>query len=96
MRQERHGIFEGHEIWGKQYESDDGVFSWLIGAWPTDEGPGEVCWVSGGNILGFESTSFDGKKLVQALGPISEMSAEMKGAIVKAIGEWEAKAKGEA
>jgi hypothetical protein len=94
MTQERRGVFQGHEVWGKQYKSADGESSWFVGAWPVDEGESHICWVSGQNVLAFAgNASFDGKQFIQMLGPIGDMKTEMKTAILKAVGEWESKAK---
>jgi hypothetical protein len=90
LKLERHGIFDGWRIVGRQFEDEIGQLAWRIDTMPRNEDSSDDCWVEGrefyeivGRQLATPTT-----RIVTG-GTITEMDAAKRDAILKAIAEWE-------
>jgi hypothetical protein len=85
------GVFHGYNVMGSQFQTPLGEIGWHTTLW-TDNGADPVhdFWVADGV---FNSASFhffyDGRNtLIEIFGPISDVDAGERGAVLTAISEW--------
>jgi hypothetical protein len=95
----RMGVFANYQMYGFQYEGENGQRAWHITSWRSNHNPVKNYWVADRQFFAMSVSigcDYENHTLLQTFGLVTDMKEEEKQAILNAICEWEKPAEVEA
>ena len=88
----RMAVVGNYQMYGFQYENRTGQRAWHITLWRSNHNPVKGYWVADGQFFSLSMSvgcDYENHILLQTFGPVADMKAEEKQAILEAIADWE-------